>query len=495
MSCWEDMMRAVGEMGDPDELANSEGLVMLKLEKPLPSGRTIPQQLTADASRSVLTTDQEGLTGCRSFLIKQCYSTVLFAGLPALKSTKGFLAAAKDIVGKAQELIIVHNRDLVADLMSWFSKVTRLILYHDLMLQMESSSHVREMAHTSHLCQVWGTTPALGTEELFLCPLTLTTLVANCPMLSEIQAPLDEIVLLADRFRIQSPHPPPLLGECRELKLGSHFRRPNRNAIMMGDASLACIEKALERYPHLEQLQVTTTSRKILTRITEFSRLKRVNIMYAAQGGMCPFDPYITKMLQALALTHLTLKYFEGAHLSTIARTCKNLECLSLLGCNICNEKIQSGMFSKLKSLEISDSIMDDAFFTLLNVAEGLTNLYLDGEWIISAYVGGPPNPSHLRPIHPVMEQLTLVTNWTLPQLCVVPEEVRRMVESMPVLKRLSTDSYDIRLCVQNYYPRVTVAWTTCTTCTAEFPKGGIVQHEIWRIAHIDEEDEEKRKL
>ncbi|KAH7933951.1 hypothetical protein HPB49_019430 [Dermacentor silvarum] len=110
MGCWEDMMRAVREMGDPDELANSESLVLLKLEKPLPSDRAIPQQLTANASRSVLTTDQEGLAGCRSFLNKQCYSTVLFAGLPSLRSTKSFLAAAKDIVGKAQELIIVHNR-------------------------------------------------------------------------------------------------------------------------------------------------------------------------------------------------------------------------------------------------------------------------------------------------------------------------------------------------------------------------------------------------
>ncbi|XP_037580188.1 uncharacterized protein LOC119463410 [Dermacentor silvarum] len=491
MGCWEDMMRAVREMGDPDELANSESLVLLKLEKPLPSDRAIPQQLTANASRSVLTTDQEGLAGCRSFLNKQCYSTVLFAGLPSLRSTKSFLAAAKDIVGKAQELIIVHNRDLVADLMSWFSKVTRLILYHDLMLQMESSDHVREMARASRLCQLWGTTPAVGTEGLFLCPLTLTTLVANCPTLSEIQAPLDEIVKRVDQFRMHSPHPVPLFSECQELTLGSHFQRPNRNAIMMSDASLACIRKALEQYPHLEQLQVTTTSRKVLTCITGFSRLKRINIMYAAQGGMCPFDPYITKMLRALPLTHVTLKYFEGAHLSTIARTCENLECLSLLGCNICDEKIQPGMFSKLKSLEISDSIMDNAFFTLLNVAEGLTNLHLDGEWIISAYVGGPPDISHPRPIHPAMEELTLATDWTLPQLCVVPEEVRRMVESMPALKRLSTDSYDIRLCVQNYYPRVTVAWTTCTTCTAEFPKVDVMQHEIWRIAHCDEEDRE----
>ncbi|KAH7932773.1 hypothetical protein HPB49_002424 [Dermacentor silvarum] len=110
MSCWEDMMRAIGEVGDPDELANSEGLVILKLEKPLTSDCAIPHQLTANASRSVFTTNQEGLASCRSFLIKQCYTTVLFAGLPALKSTKRFLAAAKDIVSKVQELIIVHNR-------------------------------------------------------------------------------------------------------------------------------------------------------------------------------------------------------------------------------------------------------------------------------------------------------------------------------------------------------------------------------------------------
>ncbi|KAH7932772.1 hypothetical protein HPB49_002423 [Dermacentor silvarum] len=375
--------------------------------------------------------------------------------------------------------------------MCWFSRVTRLILYHNLMLLMGRSDNVWEMACPSRLCQIWGTMPALGTENLLLCPVTLATLVANCPMLLEIQAPLEDIVMLADNFRTQSPRAPlpPLFGKCRELTLGSHCLRSN-STIMMAEASLACIRKAVEWYPHLEQLQVTTKSPEVLTRITEFSRLKRINIMCAVQDVMCPFDPYITRMLRALPLTHLTLKCFKGVHLSTIARTCENLECLSLLCCYICDEKIQPGMFSKLKSLEISNSIMEDTFFTLLSVTEGLTRLYLDGEGVISAYVRWP---SYQRPIHLAMEQLTLVTDWTLPALCVMPKQLSRMIESMPALKRLSTDSYDIRLFVQNYHPHVAVAWTTCTTCMAEFPKIDEIQQEFWHLTHCDKKDKEKK--
>ncbi|KAH6925027.1 hypothetical protein HPB50_027179 [Hyalomma asiaticum] len=493
MSFWEDMMQAVRKMGDPDELANGEDLIILKLENPLPSSRSVPQPLTADASRSVFTTGRDGVMSCRSFLVRQSYSTVLFSGLPELKSMKGFVNALRDIVSKTQELIIVHNRDRMVDLMSWFTKVSRLILYHDLMLQTECTSNMREMAQLSHLRQVWGTTPAVGTEELFLCPLTLTMLLANCPALSEIQAPVDEMVLLAERFAVHSPHLPPMFHDVRELTLGCYLRRSSRNATMMRDTRLSCMKKALERYPNLEQLQVTTTSRKVLACIPEFSRLKRLSVMYgAAHKGMCPFDNSITNVLHALPLTHLTLKYFGGVVLSTIDSSCQNLECLSLLGCDILDEKIQAGSFSKLKSLALSDSIMEEAFFTLLNAAEGLTDLHLDGEWIISAYVGGPPSPVYQRPMHFALEQLTLATDWTVPALCVTIEELRRLIESMPLLRHLTTDSYDIRLCVQHYYPRVTLAWTTCTTCTAEFPKMNTMQHEIWQAVHGDDVDDEK---
>uniref|UniRef100_A0A131YXE0 Uncharacterized protein n=1 Tax=Rhipicephalus appendiculatus TaxID=34631 RepID=A0A131YXE0_RHIAP len=492
MGCWEDMIEAIEKMGDPYVLANSEDLVVLKLDKPLPGGRSIPQQLTADSSRTVLTTCQDGFISCRSFLVKHSYSTVLFSGLPELKSTKGLLVAARDVVLKAQELIIVHNRDLMADLVSWFSKLTRLILYHDLTLQSDSSDEVMVLAHMSHLRQVWGTTPAVGTEELFLCPQTLAMLLANCPSLSEIQAPLNEAVMLADRFRARSPHFPPVFNNCRELTLGSYLRRSTRSATMMGTASLPCVNKALELYPNLEQLQISTIDRDVLAFIPKFSRLKRLSIMYGGRGGMCPFSPYITDILQALHLTRLTIKYFKGILLSTIARHCPNLECLSLLDCNLCDEAIQPGSFTKLRSLALSDCNMDEAFFTLLNDAEGLTDLHLDGEWAIASYVSGPAEPSHPRPIHRKMELLTLATDWSLRALYLLPDEVRTMIESMPVLRRLSTNSYDIRLCVQNYYPHVTLTWSTCTTCMAEFPKVGFVQDYIWRSLHTENKEDDE---
>uniref|UniRef100_G3MNC4 F-box domain-containing protein n=1 Tax=Amblyomma maculatum TaxID=34609 RepID=G3MNC4_AMBMU len=489
MNCAETMTEALSEMGDPDKLANSEGLVILKLDKPLPSaGRLVPRQLMVDANNTRLTTDREGFVACRSFLVKHTFSTVLFAGMPELRSVRSFLSAAKDVLYKTPTLITVHNRDRVADLAAWFPYVTTLVLFHDLKLQTEDAARLREMAQVSHLQKLCGTTPGVGADELFLCPLTLTTLLANCPGLSAVQAPMDEIVTLAEQFRLQSPVPPPLLGNCRELTLGCNVRRRNGNATMIGNVNSACMEKALEQYPDLEQLQVTTTSKKVLGRVPLFSHLTRLSLMFAAQGQLCPFDPHISRTLRALSLTHLSLKYFEGVCLSVISESCPNLESLSLSGCNIAEEKISAGTFPKLTSLCLGDSVSDDTFFTFLEVVADLTELYLDGEWVVSAYLGGPVNSP--RPLHRRMQRLTLATELPLQKLYVVPEEVRAAIAAMPDLKRISTDSYDIRLCIENYFPHVTLAWTSCTTCAAEFPKVDGTQDEIWRIVYGSCKDE-----
>lgn len=490
MGYWEDMRDAIEKMGDPYVFSNSEDLVVLKLNKPLPGSSSIPQQLTVDPSRTMLTTCPAGFMSCQSFLVKHSYSTILFSGLPEMKPMKGMVVAARNVVSKAQELIIVHNRDRMADLVSWFTKLTRLILYHDLMLQLDSSDEVQVLSHPSHLHQVWGTTPAVGTEELFLCPQTLTMLLANCPSLSELQAPLHEAIMLTDRFQARSPFFPPVFDNCRELTLGSYLRRSTRSATMMGTTTLPCIKKAHELYPNLEQLQVSTVDRNVLTFVPKFSRLKRLAIMYGGRGGMCPFSPYITDMLQALHLTHLTIKFFKGILLSTIARHCPNLECLSFLDCNLSDEAVQPGSFTKLRSLALSDCNMDKAFFTLLRDAEGLTDLHLDGGWGIALYIKGPAEPLQPRPIHRKMEFLNLDTNWSLRALDVSPEELRSFIDSMPMLRRLSTDSYDIRLCMQNYYPHVKLTWPTCTTCMAEFPKVNLVQDYIWHSLHIDNNED-----
>ncbi|KAL3192900.1 hypothetical protein MRX96_058415 [Rhipicephalus microplus] len=302
---------------------------------------------------------QKDLTNCRGFLAKQCYSTVLFSGLPELKSTKGFLAAARDVVFKSPELIIVHNRnsghagDRLVDLVYWFSKVTRLILYHDLVLQTESTTQVPHMPLTSHLVQVWGSNTSHRRRGVLFLPRHAAYAAHKLPWL---HAPLDEMLRVAEDFKRRSPHFPPLFGDRRELTLGSYLRRPCRNVIMMHSTTLPCMKKAIEWNPNLERLQ-------------------------------------------------------------------------------------------------------------------GLTDLYLDGEWIVSAYIGGPRTPAYQRPIHPAMEQLTILTDLSVSALYIVPEEVRRLIGWMPRLKRLSTDSYDIRLCVQNYFPHVALTWTSCTTCAAEFPE------------------------
>ncbi|KAH8020078.1 hypothetical protein HPB51_024160 [Rhipicephalus microplus] len=320
---------------------------------------------------------------------------------------------------------------------------------------------------------------------------------------------------VAEDFKRRSPHFPPLFGDRRELTLGSYLRRPCRNVIMMHSTTLPCMKKAIEWNPNLERLQrldVGGASVRLGMALRTFSErgLKYSNDDNSTgseddndtsdfsagdeSSSNCLGTLAVAhcNVLRILSLTHLTIKYFEGVRLSTINNHCPNIECLSLLGCKIADETIRPGSFAKLKSLALSDSIMEEAFFTLLNIVKGLTDLYLDGEWIVSAYIGGPRTPAYQRPIHPAMEQLTILTDLSVPALHIVPEEVRRLIGWMPRLKRLSTDSYDIRLCVQNYFPHVALTWTSCTTCAAEFPKMNFAQHEIWRIVHAPDLEDEK---
>ncbi|XP_075733202.1 uncharacterized protein LOC142775599 isoform X2 [Rhipicephalus microplus] len=73
--------------------------------------------------------------------------------------------------------------------------------------------------------------------------------------LSEVHAPLDEMLRVAEDFKRRSPHFPPLFGDRRELTLGSYLRRPCRNVITMHSTTLPCMEKAIEWNPKLEWLQ------------------------------------------------------------------------------------------------------------------------------------------------------------------------------------------------------------------------------------------------
>lgn len=484
MSCAEAVAEALSEFGDAYELVDAMSLVVLKLERPLRAKQPVPRQLSLDSDGSRLTTSHEGFAACRNFLSRHCFPAVLFAGCPELASTKSFRDAARDVLyGSTHTLIIVHNRDRLLDLVTWFPSVSVLVLYHDLKLQIEKKEHIDEAKDVSRLERLYGTAPALGSDELFLCPLTLTVLMANCPLLSQVHAPMHEVVQFDPLFPKHTP--PSLLSSCRELTLGCHVRRPNGEALMLGDAAPYLIERVRKHCHGVEQLHVTTTATvKALTRLKNFTRLKRLSLLHAGDT-QCSFSDNVKGVLQALSLTHLALEHIHDVSVSTIAETCTNLESLSLTNCSLLGEAVPNNAFPKLKRLCVCERVSVDVFQTIFQAARGLTELRLDGANVVAPFVTWPFTAA--REPHEFLQRLTLGTDKSLEEMLADPVSLRNTFQLMPALKWLCTDSYDIRIFAQCYYPSLTLAWTRCTTCMAEFPKVDASQEEIWRAVLRDE--------
>lgn len=487
MSTAEAMANDIGEFGNPDVLAEAEDLVMLKLDTPLLPGRSVPKAFAISSDRSMLTTDYRGFVGNRGFLVKQSYPRALLAGCPAFKSAKGLLSTARDVLCKTHTLVIVHNRDAVVDLAAWFPGVLELVLFHNLNCQRTEKAHMQGNRPISRLNRLCGNTPAIGAEELYLSPFALTTLFACCPKISHVQASMEYIVRMASQVKAEGLSHLPLLENCRELTLGRVTQLVDGTHAPLSEVDENVVDMALEQYPDIEQLQVVATRPGVIPRIAKFARITRLSLMCynssGANGNELRHFDQLTKVLQVLSLTHLKLVCFSHVSLLKISETCKNLQSLSLSGSHVCNEKVPPNSFPKLRSLALPDGIKDDPFFSLMRAAHGLTELRLEGRWTVKMFVGGPLDSS--RPQHERLRALTLSTDLPLTSLHVSIAGLREMMQSMPALVTLCTDSYDIRLFVGHFHPRVRVAWTACTVCAAEFPKIDAEQAEMWRNVYM----------
>lgn len=487
MSAAESMANDIGEFGDPDELAEAEDLVMLKLDTPLPPGRSVPKAFAISSDRSMLTTDYRGFVGNRGFLVKQSYPRALFAGCPAFKSAKRLLVTAQDVLCKTHTLVIVHNRDAVVDLAAWFPGVLGLVLFHNLNCQRTEKAHMQGNRPISRLNRLCGNTPAMGAEELYLSPFALTTLFACCPKISHVQASMQYIVRMASQVKAEGLSHLPLLEGCRELTLGRVAQLVDGTHTPLSEVDENIMDMALEQYPDIEQLQVVATKPGVIPRIAKFAHVTRLFLMWYDSSGangndLCPFEQ-LTKVLEGLSLTHLKLVGFSDVRLLKISETCRNLESLSLSGSHVCNENVPPDAFPKLRSLALADGSNDEPFLSLLQAARGLTELRLEGHRTVKMFVGRPLNSSRMR--HELLRVLSLSTDLPLTSLQVSIADLHEMMQSMPALVTLCTDSYDIRLFVGHFHPRVRVAWTACTVCAAEFPRMDAEQAEMWRKVYM----------
>lgn len=473
------MMAAIRDIGDPDELANLQDTVVLKLEKPLSTGHP-PREVSLDSSGLLLTTNRKVFTKRQKFFAKQSISAAVFAGCPELGSTPTFLAASrKTLHGRTKMLIIVHNRDRIDDLVDWFPTVTAIVLYHDLRLHTGGAKNKRTTKQPSQLQWLCGTAPGIGAHNIYISSELLEDLLLiKCPDLSLVHTPVNEILGLSQDFDEDWSVPAPLLGECPELTLGRSVAVPGSEITMLEDTSFADIWNALDQYPSIQQINVTTTSSEVIARLGSFFFLTRLSVTYLADRP-CLFDGYITHLRTLPYLTDLALARFDGVSFAFIAKAFVALKNLTIIGCTVRNESIPPDGLNRLKSLQLSTAIPPDTLRTMFAAAGSLSELSLSGGKTVAAFLAAPES----RPwkTQKLLQRLTLATRVPLKRLGVDPEHLHAAMRSMPELKRLSTDSYDIRLFVGNYYPQVSLTWLTCTVCAADFPKISASQEQFWQ--------------
>ncbi|KAH7972856.1 hypothetical protein HPB52_018045 [Rhipicephalus sanguineus] len=182
MSPQELMRKAIEELGDPDKLANSEDLIILKLEPAFTNKWTLPDDIKLSGDARRLSMGQRAFITHRALLGNLRYSGALFAGCRAFSSLRPLLETAKYVLKNVPSLVLVHNRNHIIDLITWFPAVNTIVLYHDLRWDFDDDLAINDGSTKScRVEQLLGNTPAMGSENLHLRSATLVDLLKRCP--------------------------------------------------------------------------------------------------------------------------------------------------------------------------------------------------------------------------------------------------------------------------------------------------------------------------
>lgn len=168
-------MDIVSRFGNLDEFIYTKNLVLLKLEEPWPFTRHPLEGFTIASEDGLLVgTNMKGLLTNRRALGSIRVSGALFAGCCRLAATCGEILKGMDA------LVVVHNTDLVVDIVARFPSISVLVLHHDARVQLGERPRVPSRER-SRLERIFGNSSGAGADCLVLSTGTLSSLSASCP--------------------------------------------------------------------------------------------------------------------------------------------------------------------------------------------------------------------------------------------------------------------------------------------------------------------------
>lgn len=492
MGSHEVIMEVIKELGDPDQLSNGNRLVVLKLDRLLEMPEsTVPEDTVFDSDTRVLSTSQAAFVSNLTFFAKvQCVAAA-FAGCDEFGSALPvFLEVAKEVLKGAQTLVLVHNRNHVGDLVAWFPTITTLVLYHDLRLHLNQDFTQDGGTRATSLERIVGTTPALGCDHLYCCPTTVSNLLANNPKLSVIGTPIQEELMISSLDYLPSSWL--VFKDCSHLVLGCAVYRQNNKLRTLDDVSPTSIPIAHHCFPSIRSLELTFASTATLDHVVRFTGLTHLSLIASTAAPSHPFSSHAVALLARLPLKQLSLANFSGVSVPTLAMTCPGLESLALLAGSARDEFIVEPIFSRLRRLRLSCTMLHSMLLALLRACPDLVELHLEEDFLSGAFLTGPGSLSRPRPSLVRLEQLTLRTRPpgcnSVVDLRVSPSDLDAALAELPALRRVRTDNFKIRFHLENGSTRqqpIALEWCTCAKCFSEYQKVSPEQQELWANVHF----------
>ncbi|XP_075721630.1 uncharacterized protein LOC142764968 [Rhipicephalus microplus] len=494
MGLQETILEVIEELGVADELVNMEHQVILKVKQGCANKRLLPKDISLSGDAKRLSMSEQAFVSNRSFLENMRYSAALFAGCSEFSSSDAFLETTKHVLKNVRSLVLLHNRNKVFNLVTWFAKAHTIVLYHNLRYHADTGVAYNTLPF-SRLEQLLGTMPALGLDHLCLSSDTLQSLFRKCPKLTSVMSSDMETALSAKQVTNFIPNKltrkrQPVPIQRKELFLGRTYILHTGMPLEFISKNATAVEKAHRHFPKAEHLELTAACEGAIAKVARYTKLTHLSLFSAMPREKSLFQPHVTQVLSALRLVHLSLAHFCGVGLSVIAELCPQLKFLSIRACDISDEEDMVTSFSNLEHMCVGSTMKKEFFFKLLRSCPGLRELEIDKDELTTAFVVGPDASCGKRPILERVERLTLRTNTDWSEFCGLdhvddlPRNLDSTLSRLPSLRRVRTDSFKIRLHINCCFPNIVLDWCTCTICDSKFPDIDQQHRDLYQLTH-----------
>lgn len=447
-----------------DELKRETDHITLGLVEPWPETLELPEGVELLTLRTHLRMGQDALVAARQALSGLQYAFATFAGCEAFRSIPEFAEAVAEILQGTPAVKLYHNRNPISDLLELFPHAQRIVLNHDLSDSEEIFLCSREEGVEPHpLTHLEGN---LGDHEdsgLALYGETVNDLLACCPNVQYLTA---DILPTLDAAQ-ENEDLRATIGKQLVLVLGGHVYGQDSRIQSFTPATADHVKSAAEWCPDAALVYLAADSPDTLHALTDFSGPSKLAVTFESDTTeFCPFSS-VVPALKKFDLCALSLKNFKDVELQKVAKTGeKTLRLLSLDHCHVLDEEVKSSAFRNLVALRVTWAT-PLTLQSLLCECPELEYLKLGSSEVSRMFLSRGFSKTSLTSL----KNVELRLEHPLEHHGLNEEDLVDLLQSLPSLSYVATNSAEIRLFLKSNASNVRIGILSCSLCCAEISR------------------------